>query len=210
MNPTPWPWDWAALQPAPQPRQDSRLLHDWGPLLPGLPGFLKLRQVHALEHATVWILSEMGLGAGAPRRRTYDNESLGGLSTERGFYLYGNVPRNRLRRATLQALHRFRAGEWDLAIHPRCGTNASVALVLATGLVLGTHLVLPRLPLVQLGGLAIASVAATSLAPDLGTLAQKYLTTAIPFNLHLVDISETADWWGRKAYFVRLNWQETQ
>ena len=132
------------------------------------------------------------------------------FSTERGFYLYGNVPRNRLRRATQQALRRFQAGEWDLAIHPRCGTNASVALVLATGLVLGTHLVLPRLPLVQLGGLAIASVAATQLAPDLGTLAQRYLTTAVPFNLHLVDISETSDWWGRKAYFVRLNWQEAQ
>lgn len=214
MNDTPWPWDLAAatapLQSPPQTRQDSRLLQEWGPLLPGLPGLLKLRQVHALEHATVWVLSEMAIGAGAPRRRTYDNETLGGLSTERGFYLYGSVSRDRLRRATLQALQRFQAGEWDLAIHPRCGTNATVALALVTGLVLVTHWALPRLPLVQLGGLALAAMAATHLAPNLGTIAQQHLTTAIPFNLHLVDVSETSDWWGRKAHFVRLNWQETQ
>ena len=194
---------------APQPTQDSDLLKGWG-YLPGLPELLKLRQVHALEHATVWVLSEMAVGAGAPRRRTYDNETLGGLSTERGFYLYGKVPREQLRRAVRQALQRFQDGEWDLAIHPRCGTNASVAIVLASGLALSAHVLLPRLPLVQLSGLALASLTAAHLAPDLGLLAQKYLTTAVPFNLHLVEISETFDWWGRRAYFVRLDWQDLQ
>lgn len=205
----PWLWDSAVTQATLQHAQDSNLLRGWG-YVPGLAELLKLRQVHALEHATVWVLSEMAVGAGAPRRRTHDNETLGGLSTERGFYLYGQVPRERLRRAVRQALQRFHAGEWELAIHPRCGTNASVAFVLASGLALGTHFLLPRLPLIQLGGLALASMAATRLAPDVGLLAQRYLTTAVPFNLQLADISETSDWWGRKAYFVRLDWQDLQ
>ncbi len=208
MNHTPL-WDWAATQTAPQPNQDSDLLRIWGHI-PGLPELLKLRQVHALEHATVWILSEMAVGAGAPRRRTYDNETLGGLSTERGFFLYGRVPQERLRRAVGQALWRFRSGEWDLAIHPRCGTNASVALLVAAGSILAARLLLPRLPLIQLGGMVVASLSATQIAPDLGVLAQKYLTTAVPFNLQLVDISETRDWWGRRANFVCLEWQELQ
>lgn len=187
-------WDWFA----PDPEQDLALLEQL-PFLPGLPELLMLRQVHALEHGTVWVLSE-GEDNG-------DNPSLGGLSTDRGFFLYGKVERSRLHEAVRRALQRFQAGEWDLAVHPRCGTNISVALLLSAGLAVGTHFLFPRDPIGQLLGVGAAIATADRIAPDLGLLAQKYVTTAIPFNLELVGIAQTKDLWGRPAQFVRLQWR---
>jgi len=58
----------------------------------------------------------------------------------------------------------------------------------------------------QLFGLGLATVLANQLAPDLGSIAQRYLTTAIPFNLRVIEISQTQDFWGRSAHFVRVQW----
>ncbi len=195
----------------PQPTQDSNLVQELG-FLPGLKEILMLRQVHALEHATVWVLSEINKKSDSTTSKDspqQDNENLGGLSTERGFYLYGQVNQLELKRAVLVALQRLQAGEWNLAIHPRCGTNLSVAMVLTAGLVLGAHLLLPRGPIEQVIGLGIAATTAAQLAPDIGKEAQKYLTTSIPFNLEVKDISATYDLWGRPAHFVRLQWRDS-
>lgn len=195
----------------PQPHQDADLLKQLG-FVPGLKEILMLRQVHALEHGTVWILSETesATRASTPFHLRQDNETLGGFSTERGFYLYGQVTRWRLERAAHLALQRFRAGEWDLAVHPRCGTNVSVAMLLTAGLAVGSHVLLPRLPLTQLLGLGLAVTTATQLAPDVGQLAQKYLTTAVPFNLELTQVQKTTDFWGRSAHFVGVSWHDLQ
>ncbi|TVQ44108.1 MAG: hypothetical protein EA365_11060 [Gloeocapsa sp. DLM2.Bin57] len=187
-------WETPYFQP--RREQDSELLQNLG-FIPGLQELLTLRQVHALEHGTIWLLSQ-----------GTDNQSLGGLSTEKGFYLYGQVNLDHLKRAVNNALQRLQKGEWNLAIHPRCGTNLSVAMVLATGLAIGTHLLLPRNPLTQLLGLGVAANLSLQLAPEIGSSVQKYLTTGIPFNLKLVNISLSKDFWGREAYFVRLDWQE--
>lgn len=193
----------------PSPAQDSDLLRQIG-FLPGVKELLTARQVHALEHATVWVLSEMAAARDPGPESQPDNESLGGLSTDRGFYLYGQVDLNDLRRAVDRALERLRNGEWDLAVHPRCGTNLSVALMVTAGLVLGTHLLLPRGPISQLLGLGLAASTAFQVAPDLGMSAQKYLTTAIPFNLEIVSVSPKNDVWGRSAHFVRVAWRDSQ
>lgn len=195
-------WEFAAATP--YPTQDTDLLKHFA-FVPGLRELLQLRQVHALEHGTVWVLSELATGEG-PRLR--DNQALGGLSTDQGFYLYGPVNPVRLRRAVQQALSRLQTGEWDLALHPRCGTNVSVALLMGTGMVVGTYFLLPRHPVEQVLGLGLATLATVQVAPDLGMLAQRYLTTAIPFNLTLQEIFPTTDMWGRQAHFVRLGWQE--
>lgn len=202
--------DWNFEFFEPQPRQDTDLLKQLG-FIPGLKELLMLRQIHALEHATVWVLSEnannsSSIGQSLPQ----DNETLGGLSTDRGFYLYGQVNFSHLQRAVRVALARLQAGEWNLAVHPRCGTNLSVAIVLTAGLVLSTSLILPRWPLTQLFGLGIAAATANHIAPDLGKSAQKYLTTSIPFNLKVEDISATTDFWGRPAHFVRVQWCDLQ
>ncbi|MEG4147330.1 DUF6391 domain-containing protein [Microcoleus sp. Pol12B5] len=188
---------------APQRTQDADLLRQLN-FVPGLKEVLTLRQVHALEHATVWVLSQ---SFGATTART-DNELLGGMSTDQGFYLYGHVNIAQLRQAVREALQRIASGEWDLAVHPRCGTNLSVAMLLTAGLAVGINLALPRGPILQLLGLGAAAAAAAQLAPDVGALAQRYVTTAIPFNLSVVDITLSHDFWGREAHFVRVRWVE--
>lgn len=198
-------WDFAA----PQPTQDADLLNQLN-FLPGLKELLLVRQVHALEHATVWVLDEHQGVNNAPATTSHpsDNNSLGGLSTDAGFYLYGQVNTADLKRAVPTALSRLKTGEWDLAVHPRCGTNLSVGMFLTAGLAIGAHLLLPRSPLEQMLGIGIAAAAATQLTPDIGTLAQRYLTTSIPFNLAITEISATSDLWGRAAHFVQVCWQE--
>lgn len=201
-----WDFDFAA----PQPTQDADLLQQFN-FIPGLKEILMLRQVHALEHATVWVLCECG-GAGNGRygttARQLDNDTLGGLSTDQGFYLYGHVNLADLRRAVAIALQRLTGGEWDLAVHPRCGTNLSVGMFLTAGLALGAHLLLPRGPIEQFIGLGLAAATATQLTPDVGSLAQRYLTTAIPFNLAIEDITATPDLWGRPSHFVQVRWKQ--
>jgi hypothetical protein len=194
----------------PQPTQDTDLLRQLS-FIPGLKEILMLRQVHALEHATVWVLSESKSAypaTGEAPKVQLDNELLGGLSTEKGFYLYGEVNISDLRRAIALARYRITNGEWDLAIHPRCGTNLSVAMLLTAGLAVGVHLLLPFRPIEQLIGLGLVATTAAELAPDLGSMAQRYLTTAIPFNLAIENITRTHDVWGREAHFVKVGWQE--
>ncbi|MBD2164740.1 hypothetical protein H6G04_10030 [Calothrix membranacea FACHB-236] len=190
--------------------QDAELLKQLS-FIPGLKEILMLRQVHALEHATVWVLSESKSvytpGTEATTMQV-DNELLGGLSTEQGFYLYGEVNISDLRRAVTLALHRLTNGEWDLAVHPRCGTNLSVAMLLTAGLAVGVNLLLPFRPIEQLIGLGLAATTAAELAPDLGFMAQRYLTTAIPFNLKIENIIRKRDVWGREAHFIKVTWQE--
>lgn len=201
-----WDFDF----PVPQPTQDTDLLRQLH-FVPGLKEMLMLRQVHALEHATVWVLGESTASrVERPARTGYDSDSetLGGLSTERGFYLYGQVNLTDLRRAVPIALERLTRGEWNLAVHPRCGTNLSVNLFLIAGLTLGTHLILPRSPFEQMIGLGLATVTATQLAPEFGSLAQKYLTTSVPFNLGIEAIVPASDLWGRASHFIEVSWKD--
>ncbi|MBW4644083.1 MAG: hypothetical protein KME23_14035 [Goleter apudmare HA4340-LM2] len=194
----------------PQPTQDADLLKQLS-FIPGLKEVLMLRQIHALEHATVWVLSEsrnIYTPKASANKVQIDNELLSGLSTDQGFYLYGEVNISDLRRAVSLALHRITSGEWDLAVHPRCGTNLSVAMLLTAGLSVGVHLLLPFRPVEQLIGLGLAATTAAEIAPDLGSIAQRYLTTAIPFNLAVENITCKRDLWGKNGHFVKLSWRE--
>ncbi|TAE59122.1 MAG: hypothetical protein EAZ87_10875 [Nostocales cyanobacterium] len=199
-------FDWIS----PKPDQDTDLLKQLS-FIPGLQEILTLRQVHALEHATVWVLGETKNTYSSPRHPTnvqFDNESLSGLSTEQGFFLYGDVNISHLRRAVTLAKHRLTSGEWDLAIHPRCGTNLSVSMLLTASLAMGVYVMLPFRPIEQLIGLGIAATTASELAPDLGVIAQRYITTSIPFNLSIENIIFTRDAWGKEAHFVKVKWQD--
>ncbi|HEY9770241.1 MAG TPA: DUF6391 domain-containing protein [Coleofasciculaceae cyanobacterium] len=191
------------------PNQDAELLKQFG-FIPGLKEFLLIRQVHALEHATVWMLSDtINLTKRTKLSTSYlsaDNETIGGLSTEKGFYLYGEIDPLKLRKAVNLALTRLQQGEWNLALHPRCGTNSSVAAILTAGMAMTAHFTLPRSPLHQIMGVGLAAVAANYLAPDLGIYVQKYITTAIPFNLKLQKITKITDKSENLGYFVSLNW----
>jgi hypothetical protein len=190
------------------PHQDTELIEHLG-FLPGLKEFLMMRQVHALEHATVWMLSNPINSTSTKLSTSYlsaDNETIGGLSTEQGFYIYGDINPFKLRKAVISALTRLQQGEWNLALHPRCGTNSSVAMMLTAGMAITAHLTLPREPIHQLLGMGLATLTANYLAPDIGMYVQKYLTTAIPFNLKLKKITKIVDKSGNSGYFVRLDW----
>jgi Domain of unknown function (DUF6391) len=190
------------------PNQDTELLEQFG-FIPGLKEFLVIRQVHALEHATVWMLSDAVNFKKSKLSTSYlsaDNETIGGLSTEKGFYLYGEINPLKLRRAVNLALIRLQQGEWNLALHPRCGTNSSVAAMLTAGMAVTAHFALPRSPFHQIMGMGLAAITANYLAPDLGIYVQKYITTAIPFNLKLQKITQIRDKSGKVSYFVKLNW----
>ena len=77
---------------------------------------------HAIEHATIHILSRM-----------LPYSSMAGRSNRRGFYIYGDLPTETLRDAVQESIDRLLAGEHQLAIHPNCGTNMVSSAVLAAG-----------------------------------------------------------------------------
>jgi hypothetical protein len=193
----------------PQPTQDADLLQQLN-FIPGLREILMLRQVHALEHATVWILSNLTPIADQSdgTNQSTDDGLLGGMSTDRGFYIYGRVGTTELQRAVHVALRRITSGDWDLAVHPRCGTNLSVGMLLTAGLSLGSFLLLPKGPVEQLVGLGLAATTAAYMAPDLGGIVQRYVTTAIPFNLAIDGIVSMGDHAGRPTHFIRVRWIE--
>jgi len=85
-----------------------------------LPLILETRRNHALEHATIHILSAK-----------YPERHLAGHSNPTGFFIFGNVTTDDLKSAVTQALTRLRAGESKLAIHAGCGTNFATTALLA-------------------------------------------------------------------------------
>lgn len=129
-------------------------------LLPGR----RVRQNHALEHATITILSGM-----VPDLR------VSARSTSRGFTIFGDVDLGLLRHALDEALRRLQAGEVELAIHPNCGTNLVVgASFLAVGAILAMTANRSRM---RMASAALSSLASITAARPLGQLVQKYVTT---------------------------------
>jgi hypothetical protein len=79
-----------------------------------------LRQNHAVEHATVTILSQRAPGVPMVAR-----------SDLSGFTLFGEVDTATIEAAANEALGRLQDGEANLAVHPNCGTNLVTSAVLS-------------------------------------------------------------------------------
>lgn len=124
----------------------------------------RVRQNHALEHATFTILARMVPSLNASARSSGD-----------GFIIFGDVDLGMLRRALDEALNRLLAGEAELAIHPNCGTNLAVGISLVTlGTLLGFASSRPRTRIVTA---AASSVAGWAAARPLGEYVQRHFTT---------------------------------
>ena len=133
----------------------------------------RVRRNHALEHATMQVLSERHRGL-----------RMVGRSSPWGFYVYGNVPTEELLAAAQEGLRRLKAGQRHMAIHPNCGSNLAVAGILAG---LGAFLALgglsvhrPKSRLERLAHLPLACTAAMLgivLARPLGAIFQARVTT---------------------------------
>lgn len=129
-------------------------------LLPGR----RVRQNHALEHATITIL-----GTYLPDLR------VSARSTSHGFTIFGDIDLGQVRRAVNEALRRLQAGEAHLAIHPNCGTNLVVGMsLLAAGTILGFTSSSVR---TRIASAAFSSFAGMAAARPVGELVQKYVTT---------------------------------
>jgi hypothetical protein len=150
------------------------------------PPLSHIRRNHALEHATIQILSARHRGI-----------KLAGRSSLWGFYLYGDVPTEDVVKAVKDGLRRLKAGQSQLAIHPNCGSNFAVAGTIAG---LGAFIALggisrqeaesrkerlSRLPF----ACAIATMGAI-LAKPLGAIFQAHVTTQADLgNLQIIDVT---------------------
>src|SRR5579862_5480220 len=87
----------------------------------------RVRQNHALEHATVTLLT-----------RDDHDLSVSARSNARGFTIFADLDPLTVRAASEEALLRLCSGEVELAIHPNCGTNLAVGTsVLMVGSLVG-------------------------------------------------------------------------
>lgn len=124
-----------------------------------------VRRNHALEHATITILL-----------KKHGIVRVVGRAAPDGFYIYGNVPTDRLEEFAHEALERLQSGESHLAVSPLCGTNLAVAGVLAG---VGSYVAMGARS-DRLGGLPgaiFASVAAVVASQPVGRWVQKHYTT---------------------------------
>jgi hypothetical protein len=145
-----------------------------------LPLILETRRNHALEHATIHLLS-----------RNFPGQHMAGHSNPTGFFLLGDLQTQDIWVAATEAHTRLKSGESKLAIHPGCGTNlATTALLSATFAwfpLRGTKSTLWRLLLVPLA--LVFAIAGYQLSRPLGPWLQKYVTTEADLGtLQIVDI----------------------
>ena len=143
----------------------------------------RVRRNHALEHATIHLLS-----------RRFPGLFLAGHSDWEGFWIIGPVSQEAVEEAAREALERLRHGERYLALHPGCGTNYLTSGAMAG---LGGLLAMvgarsrrerwERIPLVIL-----TATVALLFSQPLGMWLQEHLTTSgDPGDLEIVRVTPT-------------------
>jgi hypothetical protein len=145
-----------------------------------LPLILETRRNHALEHASIHLLS-----------RKHPTQRMAGHSNPTGFYLLGDLQTQDIWECVTEAQARLNMGEHDLAIHPGCGTNMATTALLSAGLawlpLRGTKSSLWRFLLIPFA-LAFALIG-YQLSKPLGPWLQKHMTTEADLgHLQIVDI----------------------
>jgi hypothetical protein len=104
---------------------------------------------------------------------------MGGFAEADGFHIQGVARPELVLAAAREGLERLQAGEWRLALHPRCGTNiVSGQLIAALTFVL-LLVVMPQINFFSLLlAMFVAIIAARSLAQPVGLFFQRHLTTS--------------------------------
>jgi hypothetical protein len=148
-----------------------------------------VKQNHALEHATIVLLS-----------RKYPEVRLSGISFAAGFFVFGDLPTEAILPTAQEALNLLRTTQPELAIHERCGTNLAVAGML-TGLSAMTIARLRR-PYSTPNNVILASTAALILARPLGLTVQRYVTTHTPNASMRIEKVSPMNVFGSPAHFV--------
>ncbi len=168
-----------------------------------LPVVRRTRRNHALEHATIHVLSSRIRGL-----------RMAGRSDANGFVLIGEADTDQVVRAVSDALARMRRGEKNLAIHPNCGTNlvttgyltSLTALLITRSSNRRDISAAERLPVLMMG-----MVAAVLISQPIGTWLQRHVTTdGDPGDTEVMSIKRReSSWFGRTITVHRVNTQST-
>ena len=125
-----------------------------------------VRQNHAMEHATIHVLSSR-----------YPYARMAGRSTASGFLIYGSVPTQIVANAVSEALARLQQGEAHLAVHPRCGTYLAVTSIAAGTAAFAASQGRHRSKLDRLPLALVAATFASVVAQPLAARVQEDITT---------------------------------
>jgi hypothetical protein len=148
-----------------------------------------VRENHALEHATIVLLS-----------KRFPEIRLAGVSFAAGFFIFGDIPSEAVQPSAKEALNRLRGNEPGLAIHERCGTNLAVSGLLTGLAAMGVARL--KKPYNTFNNIVLASTAAIIAARPLGLLAQRFVTTHTPNpSMRIVKVTRLS-WFGTPAHFV--------
>jgi hypothetical protein len=148
-----------------------------------------VKQNHALEHATIVLLS-----------RKYPEVRLSGISFAAGFFVFGDLPTEAIIPTAEEALNLLRTTHPELAIHERCGTNLAVAGMLTGLSAMGIAKL--RRPYSTANNVILASTAALILARPLGLTVQRYVTTQTPNATMRIEKVTAVSVFGAPAHFV--------
>ncbi|MCZ7569158.1 MAG: DUF6391 domain-containing protein [Ardenticatenaceae bacterium] len=133
------------------------------------------RRNHALEHATVNIL-EQHYGT---------RVQFGGLAERDGFLIMGAAANPEvILAAAREGLSRLKAGEWRLALHPRCGTTLVSGQLIAALTFLTLVLLTKQLSIVWV---LVALAVAWWWARPLSLFLQRFVTTSADVRSVYVD-----------------------
>lgn len=123
----------------------------------------RVRQNHALEHATATILE-----------RRY-GVRVSGLAYREGFAVKASLPDpERVADTATLALHRLQRGERALAIHPKCGTTLVVVNIVSALVFVTLLLVTGQISILTV---AVALLVAHLVGPLASAFVQRYVTT---------------------------------
>lgn len=128
-----------------------------------LAGSKRVRQNHALEHATINLLEER-LG----------RLHLAGLSSNEGFIVFGPVDIRAVKDAASSGLSRLQHGQRALAIHRECGTGRGIVHLVSALVFLSLLLFSGHFSFLYI---VVALLVSALLGPLLGRPAQVLLTT---------------------------------
>ncbi|MGH2493250.1 MAG: DUF6391 domain-containing protein [Ktedonobacteraceae bacterium] len=148
-----------------------------------------VKQNHALEHATIVLLS-----------KKYPDVRLAGISFAAGFFVFGELPTESIYPAAQEALNLLRTTSPELAVHERCGTNLAV-----TGLLTGfSAMTVARMrrPYGSFNNVVLATTAALILSRPLGLTVQRHVTTQTPNASMTILGVKPMTLFGTPAHFV--------
>lgn len=140
------------------------------------------RRNHALEHATVNVL-EQRYGQRLP---------MSGFAEQDGFMVQGSASPEAVMAAAREGLARLQAGESQLALHPRCGTNIVAGQLLSAVTFFLMLLLFGEITVMSaILAMLAAVLAARTLSVPLGMFFQRTLTTATDLQGVSIDRLDT-------------------